>query len=393
VARRLGGGVGLSAGLEPGTGKKKQYSLRSGLVKEYASERYYRQNAQLQRWQAEHQQHEAVEKALADVSKFSYEPENYVRFLVKEPFQEPPRQEFQSLLPERLLAAERRYRQPILIRWGLMAALILCVAVFPNLVTVAVAAALLAVAGYLQYKLIRERQFVLAKIEKDTRLEIDAKTREQEEAIALQRKLHADSEEERIDFYVRLLNGEMAAMVMTIDEYLPKLSLPFPVDVDIDLFGNIMQVRVWLPGKALIPAERTSLSETGKIQYESKEALEINKQYAELCAALLMQVGTILFARIPTLGKIYLSGMSRDGDKKECLITLKMDRAQLERAAQSSTALVAMQTLSAIYVCDEYLKLLPVDPITPEEWTDVSARQIRNLQVKIYQRLVLGSRK
>ena len=121
----------MSTGLASGEGKKEQYSLRSGLVKEYASERYYRQNAQLQRWQAEHQQHEAVEKALADVSKFSYEPENYVRFLVKEPFREPPRQEFQSLLPERLLAAERRYRQPILVRWGLMVALILCVAVFP----------------------------------------------------------------------------------------------------------------------------------------------------------------------------------------------------------------------------------------------------------------------
>lgn len=383
----------MSTGLAPGEGKKEQYSLRSGLVKEYASERYYRQNAQLQRWQAEHQQHEAVEKALADVSKFSYEPENYVRFLVKEPFREPPRQEFQSLLPERLLAAERRYRQPILVRWGLMVALILCVAVFPSWITIALATVMLAAVGYLQFKLIRERQHVLAKIEKDTRLEIEAKTREQEEAIALQRKLHDDAEEERIDFYVRLLNGEMAAVVMTIDEYLPKLSLPFPVDVDIDLFGNIMQVRVWLPGKALIPPERTSLSETGKIQYESKEALEINKQYAELSAAVLMQVGTILFARIPTLGKIYLSGMSRDGDKKECLITLKIDRAQVERAAQSSTALVALQTLSAIYVCDEYLKLLPVDPIAPEEWMDVSARQIRNLQVKIYQRLALGSRK
>ena len=52
--------------------KRDQYSLRSGLVKEYSSDRYYRQNFQLQRWQAEHQQHEAVEKALArGLPKFS----------------------------------------------------------------------------------------------------------------------------------------------------------------------------------------------------------------------------------------------------------------------------------------------------------------------------------
>ena len=262
--------------------KKEQYSLRSGLVKEYASERYYRQNVQVQRWLSEHQQHEAVEKALADVSKFSYDPEDYVRFLVKEPFREPPRLEFQSLLPERLLAAERRYRQPIMIRWGLMVALILCVAFFPYMVTIALASVMLAAVGYLQYKLIRERQYILAKIERDTRLEIEEKARAQEEAITLQRKLHDEAEEERIEFYVRLLNGELSAVVMTIDEFLPKLALPFPLDVNMDLFGNVILVRVWFPSKAIIPAERTSLAESGKIQYEKKESPEINKQYAEL---------------------------------------------------------------------------------------------------------------
>ena len=372
--------------------KKEQYSLRSGLVKEYASERYYRQNVQIQRWLSEHQQQEAVENALADVSKISYDPEDYVRFLVKEPFREPPRLEFQSLLPERLLAAERRYRQPIMIRWGLMVALILCVAFFPYMVTIVLASVMLAAVGYLQYKLIRERQYILAKIERDTRLEIENKTRDQEEAIALQRKLHDEAEEERIEFYVRLLNGELSAVVMTIDEFLPKLALPFPLDVNMDLFGNVILVRVWFPSKAIIPAERTSLAESGKIQYEKKESPEINKQYAELCAATLMQVGALLFGRIPTLGKLYCNGMSREGDKKECLMALKVERAQLERVAHSSTALVALQGLGAVYVCDEYLKLLPVDPISPEEWVELEIKQIRNLQVKIYQWVVPGMR-
>ena len=375
-----------------GEAKKEQYSLRSGLVKEYASERYYRQNVQMQRWLSEHQQHEALEKVLADVSKFSYDPEDYVRFLVKEPFREPPRIEFKSLLPERLLAAERRYRQPIMIRWGLMVALILCVAFFPYLITIVLASVLLATVGYLQYKLIRERQYILAKIERDTRTEIENKTREQEEAIALHRKLHDEAEEERIEFYVRLLNGEMSAVVMTIDEFLPKLPLPFPLDVNMDLFSNVILMKVWFPSKAIVPAERTSLTESGKIQYDKKESPEINKQYAELCAATLMQVGALLFGRIPTLTKIYCNGMSRDGDKKECLIALKMERAQLERVANSSTALVALQGLGAVYVCDEYLKLLPVEPISPEEWVDVEIKQIRNLQVKIYQWVVPGTR-
>jgi len=71
----------LTKNVLTGEMKRDQYSLRSGLVKEYAGERYYRQNVQLQRWQAEHQQHEAVEKALADVSKFGYDPEDYVHYV------------------------------------------------------------------------------------------------------------------------------------------------------------------------------------------------------------------------------------------------------------------------------------------------------------------------
>ena len=97
---------------------KEQYTVHSGVAKEYAGDRYYRQNEQRDRWLAEHQHNESVEKALAYVSKFSYDPVDYVRFLVKEPFREPPRQEYQSLLPERLLAAEKKFRQPITRQWA-----------------------------------------------------------------------------------------------------------------------------------------------------------------------------------------------------------------------------------------------------------------------------------
>ena len=386
------GGESLTKNALSGEMKRDQYSLRSGLVKEYSSDRYYRQNFQLQRWQAEHQQHEAVEKALADVSKFGYDPEDYVRFLVKEPFREPVRVEYQSLLPERLLAAERRYRHPIMVRWGIMVAAILSVAFFPYTPTILLALALLAIVGFSQYSTIRERLRVIDKIDRETRLEIEAKTRAQEEAIERQRQIHEEAETERIEFYVRLLNGDLSAVVMTIDEYLPRLALPFPLDVDADLLGNVVQLKVWLPAKTIIPQERTSLTESGKIQYDKKESIEINKQYAELCAATLMRVGSVLFSIIPSMAKACIQGMSREGARNECLMTFKMDRAQLEKVAHSSTALVSLQALSAVYVCDEFLKLLPVEPLIPEEWAGVEPRQIRNLQIKIYQRIVPGIR-
>lgn len=181
---------------------------------------------------------------MADVSKFSYEPADYFRFLVKEPFREPVRVEYQSLLPERLLAAERRYRHPIMVRWGIMVAAILSVAFFSYTPTILLAMALLGIVRFSQYRTIRERQRVIGKIERETRLEIEAKIRAQEEAIERQRQIHEEAEAERIEFYVRLLNGDLSAVVMTIDEYLPRLVLTFPLDVDIDLFGNIMQLKI-----------------------------------------------------------------------------------------------------------------------------------------------------
>lgn len=369
-----------------------QYALRSGLVREYADDRYYRQNSQLQRWLAEHKKHEAIEKALTDVSKFSYESEDYVRFLVKEPFPEPVRLEFQSMLPERLLLAERAYRHPINIRWGLMAALILSVAFFPSAITIVLVAAMLSVIGFLQYQTIRERLLLLQKIERDTRLEIENKVRIQEEQIMQQRRVHDEAEEERVDFYVRLLKGELSSVIMTIDEYLPKLPLPFPMDVDIDLHETVILVKAWLPSKMIIPQERTSLTDSGRIQYEKKESILINKQYAELCAAILMQISTVLFARVPSITKAYIWGMNREGSKEEYLLTMKMDRAQLEKVALSATALLALQGLSANYSCDEYLKLLPVEPLKPEEWQDIEPKNIRNMHVKIYQLVIPGRR-
>ena len=375
-----------------GSSSKEQFTIRSGVAKEYSGDRYYRQNEQRDRWLAEHKHNELVEKSLASVSKFSYDPVDYVRFLVKEPFKEPPRQEFQSLLPERLMAAEKRYRQPIMQQWGFMAALILCAAIFPYLVTFVLVAVLLTAVGFLQYKTFQDRTRVLTKIERDTRLEIETKRKAQEEAIEEQRRLHEAAEEDRVSFYVRLMNGDEPAVILTLDQFMPQISLPFPLDLDIDLYGRIFVIRVWLPPKALVPSERSSLTEAGRIQYEKKESLEINKQYAELCAGLMMQVACTLFSRIPTVDRVYVHGMSKEGRQDDCLMTMQLDRSRLEKVQRASTALLALQGLSAVYECDEFLKLMPVQPLQPEEWADLDRKSIRNLRVKIFKWAVPGMR-
>ncbi len=371
---------------------KGQYTVHSGVAKEYAGDRYYRQNEQRDRWLAEHQHNESVEKALAYVSKFSYDPVDYVRFLVKEPFREPLRQEFQSLLPERLLAAEKKFRRPIMRQWGGMVALLLCAAVLPYLLTFVLVAVLLSAVGFLQYKTFQDRTRILARIERDTRLEIATKMQAQESAIEEQRRLHDAAEEDRVSFYVRLMNGDEPAVILTLDQFMPQIALPFPLDMDINLRGRIFVIKVWLPPKVLIPSERSSLTEAGRIQYEKKDSLEINKQYAELCAGILMQVSTVLFSRTPVVDRLYVNGMSKEGKQDECLMTMQLDRSRLEQVQRASTALVAVQGLSAVYECDEFLKLLPVEPLQPEEWADLDLKDIRSLRIKIFKWAVPGMR-
>jgi len=368
----------------PGGPQKKPYSVRSGVVKEYAEDRYYRQNEQRDRWLLEHQHHEAIEKALSDVSKFTYEPEDYVSYLVKEPFIEPPRSDFSRFLPERMLEAEKRFRRPITLRWIFMAALIVSLAILPSLATLAVVVVVLAVIGFGQFKIIQERQRVLERTEGQTRQEIDLKTREQEEAIAAKRRAHEQAETERVEFYVRLLNGEESAMIVVLDRVFPRISLPFPMDVDIDIFGGSLLIRAWLPEKSVIPHERTSLTDAGRIQYEKKESTEINKQYAELCAAILMQISTNLYAKLPNVEKVYVWGMIKESDRDACIISLQLSRLLIEKVANASTALVALKGLSGVYSCDEFLKMMPVEVSAPPEFAGVEQRKIRSLHVKLF---------
>lgn len=388
----MSGGELLSKNAVSGKSPEEQYSLHSGLVREYAEDRYHRQSDQRARWLAEHQHHEAMEKALADVSKFNYEPVNYPQQLVKEPFLEPERSDFKPLLPERLLAAEQRYRRPILIQWSLMVACLLSAVFFPYLVTVVLAALLLAVLAFLQYSTLRERKRVLAETERDTRLEIEKMMQQQEEEIQEKRRVHDAEEEERLEFYLRLMKGDATAILETLEEYLPEAAVPFPMDVSIELYGGALLVRAWLPPQELLPSERTSLAESGKIQYYKKSSTEINKQYAELCAAILMQVATTIFSKIPTLEVSYFWGMRKDANKDECVMSMWVDRTRLASVFRYPTALGALQGLSSVYKCDENLKLLPVEPVVPDEWAAVDRKWIQTVQIKIYKWILPGMR-
>lgn len=364
--------------------KGSAYTVRSGLLKEYAEDRYNKQMEQRDRWMAEHQHREAIEKGLRDVGKFVYDPVDYVRMLVREPFKEPSRSDFSYILPDRMTAAERRFRRPINIRWALMALPMVIFAAFPMWGTFFVCALFLVIMGFVQYRLLSEREKILAQTEKDARAEVEALVRAEEAKINDLKKLHERNEEDRIDYHVRLLNGDTGAVMLRLDETLPKMRFPFPLKIVVDVHDRVLLAHIWFPSKSLIPKERTSLNESGRIEYTKKESIEVNKQYAELCAAIVVQVIMTVFSVLPNLSKAYFKGLATTNDGgEECLISVVTERYMVERVARASTALVAVQGLAGKYQCDEFLKLMPIEAVRPLEWSEVSDREIRNLHIKI----------
>ena len=90
--------------------------------------------------------------------------------------------------------------------------------------------------------------------------------------------------------------------------------------------------------------------------------------------------------------RVYASGIHKGSKHDECLISLQMDRSQMEKVQRASTALLAVQTVSGVYECDEFLKLMPVEMISPEGWETIDPREIRGLRVQISRRAIPGLR-
>ena len=53
---------------------------------------------------------------------------------------------------------------------------------------------------------------------------------------------------------------------------------------------------------------------------------------------------------------------------------------------------MAVQGLAVVYECDEFLKLMPVEPLQPEEWVDLDRKDIRSLRIKVFKWAVPGMR-
>lgn len=349
---------------------------------------HFRYVDQVERWKQEYDQWRNTEKKLAAVSELSYQPVDYDALLVRVLWQEPEIPNYDYLLDDVKMAVEKKYFLPIAIRIGLLALLfiILLIGIIGLSATIVLITGTAGGAiGVSLYFVKMEKQDELIKSLNDTQAEIERRYTEAKMLADEARKQHETSENERISAVERLMQGELPAIVLRLDTVLPKLGLPFPVEVTIDLFCNVPLIKVWLPSKTVIPSQTCELIPSGRLKYEDKDLRNINKQYLELCAAVMLQIMSETYANIPVFDRGYICGMSREGGTySDCLINIALDRNTLIEVCKSTNGLAAIQAANAQFEYDTNLSLKAIEEIKPPEWGDIEPHAVRSIHLKIF---------
>ncbi|WP_346356241.1 hypothetical protein [Azotosporobacter soli] len=351
----------------------------------YVDELYFRHVDQIERWRQEHEHSKAVEAKLQSVSDFEYEPIDYAPLLEKEPWIEPPRTDFSSLIPEARIAVENKYYTPLVTRAALAMAALFCLIIFNNPVILWTAGiAVFAIVGW-TYWTISQRQNAIREAIEGAKIEIARREGAEQRLIDEQRTNHDVAEEDRIQVIQKLVDGEISAVFAKLDAQMITINFPFPLTVDVELCKNIPSMQVWFPPKTIIPKQTSELQPSGRPIYTDKEMRAINKQYVELCAAILMQVACFVFANIPSFQTLYLSGMSKENANNECLIAMRLERETFEAVARlGTTPLIALQRLQANFANDTSLDFIPIPETKPEEWGDMEQQFVRALKIKLF---------
>lgn len=345
--------------------------------------RYISRLEKTERWRREFENNQAVEERLASVSRLDFAPQDYSALLIREPFQEPLIPNFDHLVDEARAATEKRYFAPIVSKVGILFALLTIAILFSNTILLGVTGAAAAVVSAMFYFNVQDRRKAIALAVAEAQEEIERRLEVERNAIEEARKQHEAEQDERISAIERLLDGDLDSIVLRLYDVFPQLGLPFGVDVNLDVYAGIPLVKIWLPSKTIIPRQTCSLANTGRIHYDDKDQRQINKQYLELCSALIIQIMSTIYAHIPTFEHGYAWGMVRDVAEDVCVIALTLNRESIAAARRATTGLQAVQLLQAVFETDTGLNLLPIRAQWPQEWEHVSPQMLRSAKFKV----------
>ncbi|MCE5285731.1 MAG: hypothetical protein LLG02_07780 [Pelosinus sp.] len=347
-------------------------------------QQYFRHVDQMQRWRNQYDYAQSVENELAELSKLSFEPVDYLSMLEKVPFVEQEIPNYDYLIAEAKEGAENRFVMPMVFRGGGILLGLLAL-IFGT------SAAILWVAGTAIITLFVSIYILLQRREAEIRATIDAAQAE----VARRREVihdfnekarneHEETEKKRVAVIEQLLAGEIGSVILKIDVVVSQMDIPLSLQVDVDIYMNVPLIKIWLPGKKIIPEQTCELLPSGRIKFEDKDVRAINKQYVELCAALVMQIAAKIYENVPSFNRGYIEGISRSGLTNDCIISMSFEReALVEICNRAQNGVSALRGLAGMLECDTSLNFLPTQPPVVEEWGAARPQDIRSITVRI----------
>ena len=335
------------------------------------------------RWRVEYHQCQERENKLAALSKLDYNPVNYTDRVARFPFKEMPLPDCNFLLEEAQQRTDKHYRMPITARIATILLLLLVLVAMHEISWAGWIFLPVLLVAFNLYRIIQQRQREFGRAVTDAQSKINLR-HEMHRTLQKEARLrHEEEEDERIRTVKNLVNGDIQATLLHLEAVLPKLKFPFAVVVDIDVYEQSPRVKIWLPPKTVIPRETAELLPSGKVEYQDKDALSINKQYLEVCAATAMQIVLTIFAHIPAFRQGCVLGWVKDELDDYCALAASFDRQELIDASQAFSGVTALQRLKVRLDCDTTLGMGPVEAVRPESWGEAPDKVLWSRRITI----------
>lgn len=347
------------------------------------SEHNFRHVDQIERWKQEYVRYTTAEEKLASLSKLSYDPVDYALMLVPAPWVERQAPDFNYLIEEARIVAESKFFTPIAYRFaGFIVSIVMLM--------LSTSSAFLWISGVLTMVLlaslfvaIQQRYTGIEAAVGNARAEAQTRTEQMRQMIAEEKRRHEEAETERISVVEKLMAGDIAAIFTRLDHVLSGLSFPVPVEVTVNIYAEIPLIKIVLPPKSIIPLQSCAMLPSGRLKHTDKEARAVNKQYVELCAAVMMQIMSVLYANIPSFDRAYVWGLTKNATERDCVFELTLSREELAKACLAETGIAAVRQLQSRFETDTALnlKILEADP--PPEWEGAPQQLVRSMHINL----------
>lgn len=357
---------------------------RDNKPNERAEVRYFKGEEQFERWRKEFVQHQDYELKLTAVSKLSYNPVDLESLLVAKPFPELKLTDYSYLVDKAKTKAEAEYFYPVAVRIAAIVCLLGVLAILFSPITLLLTAAFGVATAVSLHFTTKDKAEAIKNAELEALDEIARRNAKERLAYEEAKRQHEEQESSRIKLIQQLMDGEPTAVCSRVDEVLNQLKLPVVVEVEFNYYMNIPLVKVYLPPKGVIPKQLCEILPTGRLQYQDKDNRVYNKQYFELCAAIILQITSTIMANIPAFQEIYAVGIAKNEFSDDCILAVKIHRDKIDSINRAANAIAAIQAFEAVYECDTLLALYPIDMLYPPEWEGIEKQQLKSLKVRIY---------